>query len=108
MRGRTLTMTKLARDPLYFIRKDTPMFDRDAVESVLFRLAVSSLGYYPERTIEEPGYTLDEDLVWCIEPLAQLPETFERALRERMREVIVDPTAHRRTFTRDLLRLVTE
>lgn len=101
-------MTKPARYPLYFIRRDTPMFERDAAESALFRLAVASLSYYPEKTIEEPGYTLDEDLVWCIEPLAQLPETFERALRERMREVIVDPTAHRQTFTRDLLHLVSK
>ncbi|MGC5224206.1 hypothetical protein ACPW96_16685 [Micromonospora sp. DT81.3] len=84
------------------------MLERDVAESVLFRLAVASLGYYPEKPIEEPGYTLDEDLDWCIEPLTDLPAGYQRTLQEAMREVIIDPTTHRRAFTRDLLRLVAE
>lgn len=84
------------------------MLKRDVAESVLFRLAVASLGYYPEKAIEEPGYTLEEDLDWCIEPLSDIPVGYQQSLQERMREVIIDPTTHRRPFTRDLLRLVTE
>lgn len=82
------------------------MLSRDTAESVIYRVAVASLAYYPEKPLEELGYSIDEDLDWCLAPLALLDPAFLQRARTNVREVITDPTVHRRMFTRNLMNLV--
>ncbi|MGC5173341.1 hypothetical protein ACLQ2Q_22085 [Microbacterium sp. DT81.1] len=84
------------------------MLDRATAESVIYRVAVASLGYYPDKPSEEPGYTIEEDLDWCVMPLAHLDGPYLQGIRMSVLEVITDPTSHRREFTRDLLKLVND
>jgi len=87
---------------------DDATIDRAITEAVLFRVAVSAFTYYPDKHTEQPGYTVDEDVAWCLEPLAGLDaRRFER-LREQLREVIVDTTADRQAFIAQLAALAGE
>lgn len=78
------------------------MIDRAHVDDVIYRVAVSSFLYYPTKSIDEPGYTIDEDLDWC---LALLPVARREEFRDRIRTLISDPDADRRSFVRDIRRL---
>ena len=78
------------------------MLDRSQVDAAVYRVAVAAFTYYPDRPEAEPGYTLDEDLDWCLRPLRRLPQAELRALRERIRALITDPSADRQGFIRHL------
>lgn len=75
------------------------MIDRAHVDDVIYRVAVSSFLYYPTKSIDEPGYTIDEDLDWC---LARLPVEQRAEFRDRIRVLVSDPGADRRGFVRDI------
>ena len=81
---------------------DTVGVDRADAEAVLFRTAFAAFSYYPDRPIQEPGYTMQEDLDWCMEPLAALSGSDREAIRERIREMITDPSADRQSFILDI------
>jgi len=81
------------------------MLDRSDVEAVLARVAVAAFTYYPEKSVEEPGYTIDEDIEWSMERARALEPLLAGALRRRIAEVISDPSADRRAFVADLLAL---
>ena len=86
-------------------RKEPVMFDQSIAEALLYRVAVVALGYYPTKPAEEHGYTIDEDLDWCLQVL-DLPATQLSGLRDTIRDVITDPTRHRHQFVRDLMNTV--
>jgi hypothetical protein len=81
------------------------MIDRSVVEALLYRVAYAALDHYPAKPVDEPGYTIDEDLDWCLQAL-DLPGKELDGLRERIRAVITDPTGHRQQFVRDLNALI--
>lgn len=81
------------------------MIDRAHTETTLWRTAVSSFSYYPTKHIDEPGYTLGEDIAWCLEPLRGVDETDLERLSDLVAKTIVDPTAHRTALTKELERL---
>ncbi|WP_439590755.1 hypothetical protein [Microbacterium sp.] len=82
------------------------MIDRANAEAATFRVGVAALTYRADKAATEPGYTIDEDVDWCIQPLRGIePETFER-LRHLVQETIVDPTSHRVAFNSALADLV--
>ncbi|WES66027.1 hypothetical protein P0L94_08110 [Microbacter sp. GSS18] len=83
------------------------MLDRNTAENVLNRAAIAALGYHPDKSADQPGYTIDEDIDWVLEPLRGLPDAYRQSMRQRIREVITDPTGHRHAFTRDITALIT-
>lgn len=78
------------------------MLDRSQIDAAIYRVAVAAFTYYPDRPQAEPGYTLDEDLDWCLRPLHRLPQADLEALRDRMRVLITEPGADRQGFIRQL------
>ncbi|WP_439594203.1 hypothetical protein [Microbacterium sp.] len=78
------------------------MIDRAHTEAVTYRVAVSALTYRSDKPEHEPGYTVEEDVDWCIQPLRGIPtDTFER-LRALVRDTIIDPTANREALAHSL------
>ncbi|MEV4775981.1 hypothetical protein LTA6_001875 [Microbacterium sp. LTA6] len=75
-----------------------PAIDRTDVEATLYRVAVSSFTYYPDKEAAEPGYTIDEDVDWCLAPLAGRPAGQRSQLRAMIRVMVTEPTANRREF----------
>ena len=78
------------------------MLDRSQVDAVIYRVAVAGFTYYPDKHAKEPGYTVDEDLDWCMRPLRHLPPEDHEELRRRILELITDPTADRQAFIHHL------
>ena len=74
------------------------MLDRADAEAAIFRTAFAAFGYYPAKPLEEAGYTVDEDLDWCLEPLSAMPSEALGPVRGWMREVITNPDADRQAF----------
>lgn len=83
------------------------MLDRSQADAAMYRVAVAAFTYYPDRHLAEPGYTLDEDLDWCLRPLRQLPQTDLDTLRARVHALITDPHADRQDLIRYLRSLAT-
>ncbi|MGC5225190.1 hypothetical protein ACPW96_21685 [Micromonospora sp. DT81.3] len=81
------------------------MPDRASVDDVLQRTGMTSLMYYPEIHVDEPDYTVDDDVSWCLEPLTDLTPEQRQSLREAVGLVITNPTAHRFAFFQELLSL---
>ncbi|WP_426321881.1 hypothetical protein [Microbacterium sp. E-13] len=84
---------------------DPILLDRAQAEAALYRVAVCAFTYYPDKPVDEPGWTLDEDLAWCLAPLAGLPDEKLAELASTIRTQIVTPTADRQAFIRPLLAL---
>lgn len=82
------------------------MLDRSQIDAAIFRVAVAAFTYYADKPNREPGYTLDEDLDWCMRPLRHLPEAPRRELREQIASLVTDPSADRQAFIRRLQRYV--
>lgn len=80
------------------------MLDRSQLDATVFRVAVAAFTYYPDKPHREPGYTLDEDLDWCMRPLRKLSENLRRELREHISALVTDPAADRQAFIRRLQR----
>ncbi|WP_169583224.1 MULTISPECIES: hypothetical protein [Microbacterium] len=81
------------------------MIDRAHTETTLWRTAVSAFSYYPTKHVDEPGYTVGEDIEWCLEPLSEVDQAVLARLSDLVATAIVDPTAHRTELTKELERL---
>jgi hypothetical protein len=80
----------------------TTMLDKSQAEAVIYRVAVTAFTYYPDKHVAEPGYTIDEDLDWCMRPLRHLPQDDLAELRRRILELVTDPSADRQAFIRQV------
>lgn len=78
------------------------MLDRTQVDAVIFRVAIATFTYYPNKHIKEPGYTLDEDLGWCMRPLRHLSQDERNNMRAKILHLITDPSADRQAFIEHL------
>jgi hypothetical protein len=78
------------------------MLDRSQTDAVTFRVAVAAFTYYPDKVTREPGYTLEEDLDWCMRPLRHLPEPDRAQLRAEISTLITEPAGDRQAFIRRL------
>ena len=81
------------------------MIDRADTEASLARVAFAAFLYHPPKHLDEPGWTVDEDIDWALTPLNDLDPTARAVWRERIREVITDPAADRQAFIVDLTAL---
>jgi hypothetical protein len=80
----------------------TPI-DRAHTERTLHRVAICAFLYYPGKPDAEPGYTVDEDVDWCLAPLSShLPGPELDDIRGQIRALITDPLADRRAFVASL------
>ncbi|MGA1827898.1 hypothetical protein [Microbacterium sp.] len=87
------------------LTKGTTVLDRSDVENAFARVAVAVFTYYPEKIIEEPGYVVDEDVDWAMEPLRSMDAGALDQWRGRVNAVISDPTCDRRAFIADFMAL---
>lgn len=81
--------------------------DRASSEACLYRVAVCAFTYYAEKEDEEPGYTVTEDVDWCIAPLEPLSLELHVVMREEIETQITDPNADHQDFI-ELLRGLTD
>lgn len=82
------------------------VIDRSRAEKVLYRTAISAFMYYPDKPDNEPGYDVEEDVVWCTAPLERrLAAPDVEAFRGLIRMLITDPLANRRPLIRKLAEL---
>lgn len=84
------------------------MLERAEAEAVINITAVAAFTYYPDKTNDEPGYTLDEDIDWAVGPLRALDPLSLEAWRHRIALMITNPAADRQAFIADLMALVDE
>lgn len=81
------------------------MPSREAIDDVQQRVGLAAISYYPEIHVDEPEYTVDVDVDWCVEPLTDLSADQLRAVREAVGLTITNPTAHRAALVQRLLEL---
>jgi len=68
---------------------------QDQFDDLLNRTALAALFYYPEIVVEDGDYNLKNDIDYCMEPMAGLPDEDADRLRNVVGCVIVNPSAHR-------------
>ena len=85
--------------------KGTTVLDRSEVENAFARVAVAAFTYYPEKSIDEPGYVIDEDVDWAMEPLRSMDTADRVHWRMRVVAVISDPASDRQAFIADFMAL---
>lgn len=84
------------------------MLDRSEVENAFARVAVAAFTYYADKSIDEPGYAIDEDVDWALEPLRSMDADDRGHWRERVSAVISDPASDRQAFIADFMALAEE
>lgn len=77
---------------------------QEQFDDLLSRTALASLFYYPEIAVEDEDYNLQNDIAYCLEPLAGIADEDAKRLRVAVGRMITNPTAHRS----ELLALVIE
>jgi len=82
------------------------MIDRAHAESLLYRVAVASMTYSPDKAEQQPGYSIEEDVGWCLVAVSSIPLRYRESMRPTIREVIEDSTGCRTQFTRNVMALV--
>ena len=68
---------------------------QDQFDELLSRTALAALFYYPEVAVDVAGYTIQNDVEYCMEPIFGLPREADERLRLAVGRAIADPTAHR-------------
>ncbi|MDQ7876584.1 hypothetical protein Q9R08_01200 [Microbacterium sp. QXD-8] len=84
---------------------ETIMLDPAEAEATLYRVAICAFMWHPHKDVDEPGWTITEDLDWCLAPLAGLPTDELADLRTTVQTLITTPTADRQAFIRHLAAL---
>lgn len=84
------------------------MIDRADVEATISRVAFCAFTFYPEKPTVEAGYTIAEDIDYCMAPLAGLDLVTGSRIRARVEELIADINADRLGFIDELYALAPE
>lgn len=77
---------------------------QERFDELLHRTALASLFYYQEIALDDSDYNLQNDVDYCLEPVAALDADALAALRTAVGQVITNPSAHRA----ELIELVIE
>ena len=77
---------------------------QEQFDDLLSRTALAALFYYPEIAVDDHGPNLQNDIAYCLEPVAGIADEDAEQLRVAIGRVITNPTAHRS----ELLALVIE
>lgn len=78
---------------------------QETTDVVFGRVSIVSFLYYPEVHVNEPDYSLTEDVVFCLEPLTDLTTEQRDELRYLVGQVIIDPTRYREALVAAVLEL---
>ena len=73
-------------------------------DDLLSRTALAALFYYPEIAVDDAEYSIQDDITYCLEPVAGISDEDAERLRIAVGHVITNPTGHRS----ELLALVIE
>lgn len=84
------------------------MAENHHVNDALQRVGLAALMYYPGIHDDEPGYDVNTDVLWCLEPLAVLPREQLEQLGKLFSRVITDPTANREALFSTLRAIAAE
>lgn len=71
------------------------MVDHELVDAALQRVSLLAFLYYPEIHVDEPNYSLSDDVDFCMEPLNALDDTDLAELRQLTGRAIIDPSEYR-------------
>ncbi|TDW28912.1 hypothetical protein [Cryobacterium psychrophilum] len=77
---------------------------QEQFDDLLSRAALAALFYYPEIAVDNDEYSIQNDIAYCLEPVAGIGDADAVRLRAVVGRVITNPTAHRS----ELLALVIE
>jgi hypothetical protein len=77
---------------------------QEQFDDLLSRAALAALFYYPEIAVDDADYNIQNDIGYCMEPVAGIADEDAERLRVAVGRVITNPTAHRS----ELLDLVIE
>lgn len=72
------------------------MSDRERVDAVLEHVAVLTFLYYPGVELDDPSYSLAEDIEWCLVRLGDVSDAERERMGGLFTRTITDPTATRR------------
>lgn len=71
------------------------MSDRVRADVVLEHVAVLAFLYYPGIEVDDPFYSLDEDIDWCLERLGDVSDPARERMSALFLRAITDPSAAR-------------
>lgn len=71
------------------------MTDRVRADAVVEHVAVLAFLYYPGIEVDDPSYSLDEDIDWCLVRLGDVSDAERGRMRALFARAITDPTAAR-------------
>ena len=68
---------------------------QEQFDDLLSRTALAALFYYPEIAVDDDDYSIQNDIEYCLVPVAGIAEEDALRLRIAVGRVITNPTAHR-------------
>jgi hypothetical protein len=71
------------------------MSDRERADAVLEHVAVLAFLYYPGIEVDDPSYSLTDDIDWCLARLGDVSDTERERIGAIFARAITDPTAAR-------------
>ena len=71
------------------------MSDRERADAVLEHVAVLAFLYYAGIEVDDPSYSLAEDIEWCLARLGDVSDVERQRMRGLFARAITDPTATR-------------
>ena len=71
------------------------MSDRERADAVLEHVAVLAFLYYPGIEVDDPSYSLADDIEWCLARLGDVSGVERERMRALVGRAITDPTATR-------------
>lgn len=71
------------------------MTDRELTDAVLEHVAVLAFLYYPGIEVDDPTYSLSDDIEWCVARLGDLTDAHRDDMRALIGRAITDPTSTR-------------
>jgi hypothetical protein len=71
------------------------MSDRERADAVLEHVAVLAFLYYPGIEVDDPSYSLADDIEWCLVRLGDVSDAERGRMSALFERAITDPTATR-------------
>jgi len=68
---------------------------QEQFDDLLSRAALAALFYYPEIVVDDGDYRIQNDVDYCMEPVAGISDDADERLRLAVGRMIANPTAHR-------------
>lgn len=81
------------------------MSDRERADAVLEHVAVLAFLYYPGIEVDDPSYSLADDIEWCLARLGDVSDIEQERMRALFARAITDPTATREELFTTLVEL---